>query len=174
VALLSEAQAPHSPAWVVPLSTARVASSDDKEAVGAAQIDALLLDPALPFHDELCVEVADSKYSKPAYLHAHRKHANLVTIVRVAGNRTFYRQAQADAQQTGAGHPRWYGARFSLNDPSTWPEADSHTCTQHVSRRGKHYRVEIQSWNNCLMRGQRKPELLPMQDYPFTLLRIMF
>jgi len=174
VALLSEAQAQHSPSWVVPLSTARVASTDDKEAVGAAQIDALLLDQTLPFHDQLCVEVADSKYSKPAYLHAHRQHANLVTIVRVAGNRTFYRLPQADHQQTGAGHPRWYGARFSLGDPSTWPAADSHALTRHVSRRGKRYRVEIHTWRNCLMRGQRKPEVLPMQDYPFTLLRIMF
>jgi len=174
VALLMEAHAQRSPSWVVPLSTARVASTDDKEAVGAAQIDALLLDTALPFHDELCVEVADSKYSKPAYLHAHRRHANLVTIVRVAGNRTFYRLPQADEQQTGTGHPTWYGARFSLSDPSTWPSADSHALTQHVSRRGKHYRVEIQTWRNCLMRGQRTPELLPMQDYPFTLVRIMF
>ena len=61
VALLPEAQAQPSPAWVVPLSTARVASADDKEGVGATQIDALLLDETLPFHDELCVEVADSK-----------------------------------------------------------------------------------------------------------------
>jgi len=174
VALLPEPQAQRSPSWVVPLSTARVASTDDKEAVGAAQIDALLLDTTLPFHAQLCAEVADSKYSKPAYLHAHRQHANLVTIVRVAGNRTFYRLPQADQQQTGAGHPRWYGARFSLGDPSTWPAADSHALSRHVSRRGKRYRVEIQTWSNCLMRGQRKPEVLPMQDYPFTLVRIMF
>jgi hypothetical protein len=174
VALLPEAEVQLSPSWVVPLMTARVASADDKEGVGAAQIDALLQDPTLPFHDQLCVEVADSKYSKPAYLHAHRRHANLVTIVRVASNRTFYREAEAAAQPTGAGHPTWYGARFALGDPTTWPVADTHTLTQHVSRRGKHYRVEIVTWHNCLMRGQRKPKLLPMQRYPFTLLRIVF
>jgi DDE superfamily endonuclease len=174
VALLPEAEAQLSPSWVVPLSTARVASADDKEAVGAAQIDALLLDRALPFHDQLCVEVADSKYSKPAYLHAHRRHANLVTIVRVASNRIFYRQAQAAAQPAGAGHPTWYGARFALGDPTTWPSSDSQALSWHLSRRGKRYRVEIMTWNNCLMRGQRKPKLLPMQRYPFTLLRIVF
>jgi DDE superfamily endonuclease len=174
VALLPEGRAHRSPAWVVPLSTARVASEDDKEGLGAAQIDALLQDRALPFHDQLCVEVADSKYSKPAYLHAHRSHANLITIVRVAANRTFYRPAEAEAQPAGAGHPTWYGARFALGDPSTWPPSDSYALTQHVSRRGKRYRVEIVSWNNCLMRGQRKPKLLPMQRYPFTLLRIVF
>jgi DDE superfamily endonuclease len=174
VALLMEAHAPRSSSWVVPLATARVASEDDKEGVGAAQIDALLQDETLPFHDQLCVEVADSKYSKPAYLHAHRQHANLVTIVRVASNRTFYRQAPTDALPARAGHPTWYGARFALGDPSTWPVADTHALTHHVSRRGKRYRVEIQTWNNCLMRSQRKPERLPMQRYPFTLVRIMF
>lgn len=174
VALLPEEKAQHSPSWVVPLSTARVASCDDKEGVGAAQIDALLQDPTLPFHGELCVEVADSKYSKPAYLHAHRQHANLVTIVRVAANRTFYRQAQDAAQRTGVGHPTWYGARFALADPSTWPPADTHALSRHLSRRGKRYRVEILTWSNCLMRGQRKPKELPMQRYPFTLVQIVF
>jgi len=174
VALLPEAEAHLSPSWVVPLSTARVASAADKEGVGAAQIDALLRDRALPFHDELCLEVADSKYSKPAYLHAHRQHANLVTIVRVAGNRTFYRPAESTTNQVGAGHPTWYGARFALGDPTNWPPADTHALTWHLSRRGKRYRVEIQSWSNCLMRGQRTPKLLPMQCYPFTLVRIVF
>jgi hypothetical protein len=174
VALLPEGRAQRSPAWVVPLSTARVASPEDKEGVGAAQIDALLQDRTLPFHDALCVEVADSKYSKPAYLHAHRRHANLITIVRVAANRTFYCSPEGASEQAAAGHPTWYGARFVLGAPSSWPPADTHARTTHVSRRGKRYRVEIASWNNCLMRGRRKPKLLPMQDYPFTLLRIVF
>jgi hypothetical protein len=174
VALLLEERAQLSPSWVVPLSSARVSTADDKEDVGAAQIDALLLDQTLPFHDQLCVEVADSAYSKPAYLHAHRQHANLVTIVRVASNRSFYRMAESAAQQTGAGHPTWYGARFALGDPSTWPPCDSQTITEHLSRRGNRYRVEIQLWHNYLMRGQRKPKQLPMQRYPFTLVRIVF
>lgn len=174
VALLSESHAPRSPSWVLPLSCARVSSADDKEALGASQIDALLQDPSLPFQNQLCVEVADSKYSKPAYLHAHRQHANLVTIVRVASNRTFYRPPHRATERAGAGHPTWYGARFALSDPSTWPPSDSHALTQHVSRRGKRYQVEIVSWNNCLMRGVRKPKLLPMQRYPFTLVRIVF
>jgi hypothetical protein len=107
-------------------------------------------------------------------LHAHRRHANLVTLVRVASNRTFYRQAQSALEQTGAGHPTWYGARFALGDPSTWPPCDSHTITEHLSRRGKRYQVSIQLWHNYLMRGQRKPKELPMQRYPFTLVRIVF
>src|SRR5207248_7951824 len=99
---------------------------------------------------------------------------NLITIVRVAANRTFYRPPEGASERAGGGHPTWYGARFALGDPSTCPPADTHALTTHVSRRGKRYRVEIMTWHNCLMRGQRKPKLLPMQRYPFTLLRIVF
>ena len=54
------------------------------------------------------------------------------TAVRVASNRTFYRQAQDDVQPATAGHPTWYGARFALGDPTTWPVANTYALTQHV------------------------------------------
>ena len=107
-------------------------------------------------------------------MHAHRRHANLITIVRVAANRTCYREAENAAEPAGAGHPTGYGARFALGDPTSWPPCDTPARTQHVSRRGKRYRVEILTWYHCLMRGVRKPKLLPMQRYPFTLVRIVF
>jgi hypothetical protein len=69
-----------------------VKSTDDKEMVGAKQVRILLEDEERPFHNRLCAEVADSSYSKPAYLIANREKANLVTIVRVRSNRIFYRQ----------------------------------------------------------------------------------
>ena len=107
VARLPEAHAPRSPRWGVPLATARVARTNHNEGSGAAQMDALLRDPALPFHDALCGEVADSKYRKPASLHAQRQHANVVTLVRPAGNRTFARPAHGAAPPARAGHPTW-------------------------------------------------------------------
>src|SRR5262245_16514669 len=81
-----------SPSWVLPLLTRRVATSENKEMVGASQVEALLEDPQLPFAQALCVEAVDSNYSQPAYLYSHRRHANLVTIARVKSNRTFYHQ----------------------------------------------------------------------------------
>ncbi|MEZ4766977.1 MAG: hypothetical protein R2844_00930 [Caldilineales bacterium] len=58
-----------------------MATTADKELVGAGQIAALLSDDKLPFGHQLCVEVAvDSGYSKPEYLAANR-HRNLITIV---------------------------------------------------------------------------------------------
>jgi hypothetical protein len=171
LALLPEPEQGVSSSWVVPLCTQRVRTDQDKELVGAEQIDALLQDASLPFHEELCVDVGDTTYSKPAYLHANRHHANLVTITRVRSNRTFHRQYVSTEKRSG--HPRWYGDPFSLSDSTTWHPADEQTTTTLVSRRGKAYRVEMQAWHNMLMRGKRKPKLLPMHRHPFTLVRIV-
>ncbi|MCJ7557578.1 MAG: transposase [Gammaproteobacteria bacterium] len=171
VALLPEKGATIVP-WVVPLATRRVQTLEDKEQVGAEQLDQLLSDPDLPFHDPLCVEVGDTAYSKPAYLHANRHHPNLVTIARVRSNRTFYRQPPAVVKQKGSGHPRWYGERFSLKEPATWHTPDEAITTIRTSRRGRHYQVEIQAWHQMRMSGKQKPACLPMHRYPFTLIRI--
>lgn len=173
VALLPEPEDHVSPSWVVPLMTCRVRTDEDKELVGADQVDALLQDTELPFHEDLCVEVGDTNYSKPAYLHANRHHRNLVTIARVRGNRTIYRPFLPPEEKTRIGHPRWYGDPFSLQDSTTWHEPDEQATTTHVSRRGKRYRVEMQAWHNMLMRGKRKPKPLPMHCYPFALVRIV-
>jgi hypothetical protein len=173
VALLPEAEAQSSASWLIPLTTQRVATTDDKELVGAGQIDGLLSAADLPFHNRLCVEVGDSSYSKPAYLHANRHHRHLVTIARVRSNRTFYRQGVTDKSESRRGHPTWYGATFALSEPTTWSAPDETTTLTQVNQRGKAYQVQIQAWHNLLMRGQQQPVVLPMQHYPFTLLRIV-
>ena len=143
--------------------------------VGAKQIENLLLDPKLPFGRELTVEVADSSYSKPAYLHAHSKFPHLVTIVRSRGTRTFYRQYVPTPEETtnpGKGHPKWYGERFSLSDLTTWHAPDETLTFPETSRRGKVYQIEIQAWHNLVMRGESAPKL-PMHKHPFSLVRIV-
>lgn len=173
VALLPEREAGLTGSWLAPLMTQRVASAADKELVGAGQIAALLSDDKLPFRHRLCVEVADSSYSKPEYLAANRQHSNLVTIVRVRSNRVLYRQPVAQTAKGKRGHPTWYGESFRFQDATTWPPPDQ-SCTLHeTSRRGKTYRVEIQAWHNLLMRGKQHPKPLPMHHHPFTLVRIM-
>ena len=170
------AGAVHTPAKlnnrVIPLSTERVKSRDDKEMVGAKQIRTLLEDEEMPFHNRLCAEVMDSSYSKPAYLEANRDNSKLVTIVRVRSNRIFYRQPGSSDHYEKRGHPTWYGKSFSLKDTHTWSSPDEKVTTAFTSYRGRVYRVEIQAWFDLLMRGERKPTLLLMQDYPFTLVRI--
>jgi hypothetical protein len=127
-------------------------------------------DPQLPFGQELCVEAVDSSYSKPSYLHAHRRHPNLVTIARAKSNRTFYPQFQPETEaDKSAGHPQWYGDPFKLSGTAA-PAVPDETLTRwETSVRGKRYRIEIEAWHNMLMRGKRAA---PMHQHPFTLVRI--
>jgi hypothetical protein len=172
VVLLPEREVQAGSAWAIPLSTQRVSSTEDKELVGAIQVNTLLDNPDLPFHGRLCVEVGDTSYSKPKYLFANRPHSNLVTLVRVRSTRTFYRKAALSSPHTSRGHPRWYGTPFCLRDPQTWAVPDETTSTSLTSHRGQVYQVEIEAWHDLLMRGKRKPINIPMHRYPFTLLRI--
>lgn len=172
VVLLPERAVQRGSPWVVPLNCQRVNSAEDKELVGAIQVGILLDDEELPFHGQLCVEVGDTSYSKAVYLFANRPKTNLVTIVRVRSNRTFYRQASRSGRTGLKGHPAWYGAAFSLQDPRTWPAPDETDTLTFTSRHGRAYRVVIEAWFDMLMRGKRKPIPIPMQRYPFTLVRI--
>lgn len=172
VVLLSEKELGVIDSWVVPLVTSRVPTDADKELVGADQMQALLDDESLPWYDELSVEVGDTSYSKPAYLHANRHYANLVTVARARSNRTFYRQFVYADGQYPAHRPQWYGQAFKLPDPTTWDEPKLATRFTETSRRGKTYTVVIQGWRNMLMRGKHKPQRIPMHRYPFTLVKI--
>lgn len=172
VALLPEPEAQQGSPWVIPLSCQRVHSGGDKELEGAIQMNVLLDDPTLPFHNQLCVEVGDTSYSKPKYLFANRTKSNLVSLVRARGTRTFYRKADPSRRRSARGHPVWYGAAFSLHDPRTWPVPDEVANTSTTSRRGRVYQVKIEAWHDMLMRGKRKPIYIPMHRYPFTLVRI--
>jgi hypothetical protein len=170
LAVLPEKRGIHAPAWLVPLSLRRIATDEDKEMVGAEQIDMLMSDQDLPFCRELTVQVGDTAYSKPAYLHAGEQHDNLVNIARVRSNRVFYRRFRPVAgNKAQRGHPTWYGDRFALKEPSTWHAPDEVAQTLHVSRRGHRYTVEIEGWHDMLMTGTRD---IPMHQQPFTLVRI--
>lgn len=160
--------------WLIPLLTKRVSTNEDKEMVGINQVKELLKDPTLPFGRKLCVHVADTSYAKPACLHAHAQHENLVTIARARGNRVFYRSVvMTEIDKKSVGHPTWYGNRFSLKDETTWHEADELFVLVEKSCRGREYRIEIQAWHHMLMRGKSKPKQLPMQNYPFALVRVV-
>jgi hypothetical protein len=168
-ALLPEREQSKKGHWVVPLSLWRVASHENKETVGAKQLSGLLTDKDLPFGEALCVEVADSAYSKLTYLSVNRKHTNLVTIVRARATRTFYRQPAPEEQPVQKGHPTWYGKPFRLQEMETWGEPEQVAETTFVSHKKVAYRVEIQAWHNLLMRGGKN---CPMHQHPFTLVKI--
>jgi hypothetical protein len=158
------------PAWIVPLIWRRISTQESELAVAVAQVATLLADAHLPFHNDLCVQVDDSRYSTPAFLHPVAQHANLVTIARLRGARTLYRPAApVAANDRQAGHPRWYGAPFALHQPATWGPPAQTVETTHTSRRGRTYTVQIQAWHDLLMRGTRKHA---MHAQRFTLVRV--
>lgn len=90
----------------------------------------------------------------------------MLTIAGVRSDRTFYQQYQApEGTIAKAGHPIWYGERFSLKKPDTWHEPDQDLFTSFVRRRGKQYTVKIQAWENMLMKGK---DGIARHDIPFT------
>ena len=153
------------PPWVVPLAVQRVKSDDDAELLGGEQLLALL--PDLPFDEELTVCTADTAYSKPEFLLRLEPQEKIVTIVRVRSNRTFYRRYQpaAEARQR-RGHPRWYGDRMKLNDPTTYLPADREVDMPYRTRRGKPRILRIRAWQEMVMRGKKGYR---MHQHPFTL-----
>jgi hypothetical protein len=158
--------------WALPLSGKRVKTKADKKQVAAQQIGRLLNNRGLPFYQQLCALVGDSDYSTPAFLAAICSQKNLVGIVRVRSNRVFSRPPKVTHSDPKRGRPVIYGKPFKLGDGRTWSKPDDIATTTFTGYKGKTYRVEIQTWHNLLMRGKREPVLIPMEKYPFTLLRI--
>ena len=157
-----------SPPWIVPLSLRRVTTQETKRSVGVEQVKLLLNDKTLPFHQQLCVQVADSEYSAVSYLGEMTEHENLVTIARVRSNRVFYQMPPSSPTSPSRGHPVWYGLRFDLKDSDTWEEPDEVVQTAYTNHLGRTYRVQLECWHNLLMRGTHE---YPMHQHPFTLIR---
>jgi hypothetical protein len=132
-------------------------------------LTALLGDEELPWHGKLCLHVGDSRYSTPEYLFQAAQHEHLLTISRMRSNRTLYRQPKLIDGKRSAGHPTWYGERFSLKEPDSWHPPDKAVSLPHTTRRGRSYTIDIQSWYDLLMPGKKN---CPMHNHPFTLVRV--
>jgi hypothetical protein len=137
--------------------------------VAAEQIGALLGDGALPDGEALSAQVADSPYSRAAYLHASGAFPNPVVLVRSASNRVYHRSpSDGAATEPARGHPKWYGEAFRLADPATRGVPSQSAELQDRTRKGRAIRIELQRWNDLLLRGHRD---CPMHARPFDLVR---
>ena len=168
MSVIPEAQVAGGRSWIVPVSIERVTSFESKAGVGSAQVERLLDDESLPWHQDLCVLVADSDYSHQGFLIPSCTCTNRAIITRCRSNRVFYRLPQETCPKR-RGHPRWYGERFDLKDETTWhpPEGqDSFTTT---TTKGKLRTVTLRQWQNLLMKGS-KPQ--PMHGHPFNLVQV--
>ena len=155
--------------WTLPLDCRRIPTEKKACEVAAEQIGALLGDASLPYGEALSVQVADSHYSRAAYLHASGAFPNHIVIARSASNRVYYRQpSEGAATKPLRGHPKWYGEAFRLADPDTWGTPSQQAQWQDRTKKGRSIRIELQRWNDLLMRGHRD---CPMHAYPFDLIR---
>jgi len=169
IAHLPEKAAQEEPPWIVPLVVRRVSGEEKEATVGVDLLELLMSDETLPWYDELCVHVGDTRYSTLDYLAGTAKHKHLATIARLRSNRTLYRQPLPVEGKRKPGRPKWYGERFSLREPETWHGADEQAVFAYTSRRGHAYTIQLEGWYDMLMRGKRD---CPMHKHPFTLIRI--
>jgi len=154
---------PQAPAWSPFVSVRRVGTGQDPEALGCQQVRKLLEVHPAPAGDILTL--GDSRYSKPCFVYPLvREKTNI--LVRLRCNRVVY---TAPASSQGRGHPRWYGKRFALHEPATWPEPDKEAVWSGTTKNGKELVFHAQAWYDIRMRGSRS---YPMHGCPFTLVRI--
>lgn len=164
LAAFPEAVADDWPRWALPLSVERVSSVSNAIEVAHHQIAQLLSYPQSATWP-LKVLTVDSRYPTPAFLYGLRDYADLVVIARVRRNRSFYCQPEPDSSPT---RPRWYGPRFKLNDPSTWPPPAQQETLTRTHPNGQPFSLQLMRWTHLLMRGTRD---YPMHQFPFDLLR---
>ncbi len=169
LSFLPEKACSGSPPWVVPLIVRRVESTEKASRVGAEQIMAVVTDETLPFKGKLSVHVADSAYSAREHLGIVACHEDLVSVIRFPSNRVVYHKFEfSEGEKSSAGHPTWYGDRFDLKDPDTWPAPDVTAVTTFVTKKGKTYTVQLEGWYDMVRTGTQD---IPMHKYPFTLVR---
>ncbi len=169
LSILPEKETERNAAWAIPLSGERV--SLDKSAVDVAseQIQSVMCDSSLPWHEKLCVLVADTAYSQRSFLFEQSKHKNLVVVARCRSNRIFYQSPSLEESNKKRGCPKKYGKRFDLGDTETWHSPDEITLIVQKTSKGRLLNVTIQAWHQMLMRGTK---LQKMYRHPFTLVRI--
>jgi len=155
--------------WTIPLDISRVSTESNSNQKGIEQLKAVLSNPKLAWSKELCVSVVDSAYGNKQFLSPLQEHQNLVTVARSRSSRVFYQSPVISETPMGKGHPTWYGARFAIKEPDTWPEPIAVLQLSYKNRSGRIVNVTITAWANMLMRGGKAT---PTHKFPFTLLRI--
>ncbi|MEO5334454.1 MAG: transposase [Magnetococcus sp. YQC-5] len=168
VVILPE-KAGQSKSWAIPLRIERVPSGETGTDMAISQIEELMDDKELPFHNKLTVGVADSSFSIASFLGRACDIDNLVTIVRCRGNRVFFRFPESSTTQPSKGRPKCFGERFDMKDPHTWQDPDQSIDHLHIRPSGNQVTIRMEVWNNLLMSGKRG---IPMHHNPFSLIRI--
>lgn len=165
------------PAWNLPLSLRLIPFEQNKNSFTAQQVNDLLNNKDLPFQEELTVNVLDSNYSSPEYIADTYGQANLVNIARLKSSRNVWKKLSEEEQQQrreqnedNRGATAIYGDEYKLSQASEWKlPSDSQDCFGIKLSNGKHCLVEIDIWDDMMIRTKRGKN---MKDKPFRLVRI--
>lgn len=164
-------------AWNLPLSMELIPSNENKNSFSAQQVNNIMDNKDLPFHKELTVNVLDSNYSSPEYLAKTHHQQNLVSIVRLAGNRNVWGQLNAkdqserrESNNDTRGANAVYGEKYKLGNVKNWARSHDDATEFGVKIGTKKYIVQVQVWEKMMIRSKRK---LTMKDKSFRLVRIV-
>ena len=165
------------PAWNPPLSMRMVPYGENKNSFTARQVNDLLENKDLPFHNSLSVNTLDSSYCSPEYVVDSYGQANLVNIIRMPSNRNVWKKLEQEevkqkkldnADNRGANSV--YGVKYKLSEVANWDLAASEQKSFGIKlANGKVAIVQIDAWNEMMIRTKRGKS---MKDKPFRLVRI--
>lgn len=151
--------------WSLPMASERV-TQVSQTIFGLRQAEKLDEN----FNDKISIFSADAKYpTKEAVVLTHDWNGKIL-LSRLADNRVFYYPYQAqkkDAKKKGK--KRTYGDAFKLNDESTWREANIVQQVTHTTNQGKVWQVQIERFDELLMKGKRE---LKLKEKPVSIFKI--
>jgi hypothetical protein len=155
--------------WLLPLSAVRVKSSEKGNEIGMTKIIDTI--QSLSLTDQLSISIGDSLYGTENYRSIASLQKNLIHIFRLNSKRNIFFPPTHDSTNisTKAGRNKEFGTKMKLGEPNTHSPSDQSATTDWVSHKGKKYKVNIQVWNNMLLRGSRK---FRSSQHPLNVVRI--
>lgn len=155
--------------WLLPLSAVRVKSSEKGNEIGMTQItDAI---QSLGLTDKLSISIGDSLYSTENCRAIASSQENLLHIFRLNSRRNIFFPPTDNTENIpkNGGRQKEFGTKMNLGESETHPQSDQSITVDWASNKGKKYKVNIQVWNNMLLRGSRK---FRSSQHPLNVIRI--
>lgn len=126
--------------WTLPVDVRRVATTGSANETAADQIRDVVAALVSSDRGLRPLFLLDGGYC-PIYLTQQRPAAAQI-LVRLRGDRVFHHRPPAPVPGQ-RGRPRVHGARFVLDEPDTWGEADA----EHEYRDENGHRIRVQAWH---------------------------
>ena len=136
--------------WILPLDVRRVKTEEKGHEVGLEQMEHLLTEEPTPFHQSLCMLVADSLYPTLENRERASKHENFVLNSRMKSNRNVFAPAPEGQKK------KKYGEKMKLNVPETHLLSDQIGTFFLETAKGKKRCICFKLWQNLLLRGNRQ------------------